>query len=332
MKRLFFIFSLILVAGCDSEDISVIESDDVEKLFEDDTIIAVEGHENIKREDMKFAKLMMEDNNPYDDDYWTMVYDHGGLTEFSKIEGELDFEALSRIYNSYGLDYEIAEIPEEDSVDADRTIALSGSRPGDDVARFCGKYFGSYFRGKTYNFYKRGRFIFTHSSKIDRKGRPWFARAELDIIHPGIGEGPVKCANTSLYGSPRDENGHIIAATLGGSAYRINLVPQAFQINRSIFARVESALRACRAKPRTANVYEVIVHYNDGRNDLRPSGFTLRTSSSTFNLRRPWDAIPTWRSVYVNNTDSGARSARAKTNVFRNWIRTQCDLRSLGTG
>jgi hypothetical protein len=75
--------------------------------------------------------------------------------------------------------------------------------------------------------------------------------------------------------------GHLIAASLGGIPARINITPQAQQINSSSFQKIESAVRTCARIPKWVMEYIVTPEY--GRSPLTPDAYR-----DFVRIRNPW--------------------------------------------
>lgn len=133
--------------------------------------------------------------------------------------------------------------------------------------------------------YRNGEFRLSgqpHKYRVDSLGRPEWALAYFR-------EGPVTTAlrdgctttvgswGTSPPGTPEPVGGyvggHLIAAGLGGSPARLNLTPQAQEINASTFPRIESAVKACGSKSQWMVDYKITPRY--GASPLTPNSYRV---------------------------------------------------------
>ena len=108
------------------------------------------------------------------------------------------------------------------------------------------------------------------TAKIDFLGRPIENKiTDLQLRGKDVEKKDIPSVRNASY-RPEDDQGHIIADSLGGPPTKENIVPQLGAVNKGNFKRVENIVRDLKAEGHTVD-YEVKVNYV-GSND-RPSSF-----------------------------------------------------------
>lgn len=203
-----------------------------------------------------------------------------------------------------------------------------------DALTACVQYLASQHRNKGHRLANS-----LHVYAVDSIGRPEYARAVIRYgsLSPSFRDNcstTVGSWGTASAGTPLPVNGyvggHLIAASLGGSPARINLTPQAQQINASTFARIESAVRYCGGNPRWMVDYMITPRYSPS-SPLTPDSYLVwvRVNGSMIADRiAGWGGegaiiIPNWTGVSGMNT---LQNINLQVDLYSATIRAVCPL------
>ncbi|MCY7288878.1 MAG: DNA/RNA non-specific endonuclease [Cryobacterium sp.] len=174
-----------------------------------------------------------------------------------------------------------------------------------------------------------------HSYLVDAMGRP--SASAMSIRSGYIQSAPRDSCSTTVgsWGTPPAGTpwpvsgyvgGHLIAASLGGSPARINLTPQAQEINASSFTRIESAVRVCGGNSRYRVDFTVHPSY-EYSSPLTPISYHVFVRVTPTTRWFPNGGgeggmvIPNWTGASTSNT---LANINLKVDAFVSAVRTSC--------
>jgi hypothetical protein len=204
----------------------------------------------------KMLHAMLTDSDPHNDSYALMILEAGGFSEYFA----MDTQQRAGLQLRHSV--ETLTQPDLPSGNAE-SLAVFG-----DPVTPCVPHLDSSFRGRTITVSGTPGIVYS----VDAVGRAGTAVAQYTDGH--IPTAPRSGCQTTVgtWGAPPQgqqppiggyEGGHVIASSLGGTYRRYNLTPQAFQINRSTFKKVEEVIRRCAGRADRKVTFAVAPGYLD---------------------------------------------------------------------
>jgi len=229
--------------------------------------LVIVGDEAIRQREAEIVENKLNDDNPSDDAYYTMIRDLGGLSEYYDFLDHADPDEISALNTAYGT--EVYDISKLNAPSADNSRQYRSDSEELDWELPCPEVYSPQIRNKNLD-YNKGRSIFFN---IDSHGRPALASTSTLTAPPG-GQREIspteRCTKTiRQMGETDDEAGHLIPKTMLGPPIRANLVPQNSNMNGGIWGQnIEKTMFKCAKSPFIKGYYTVEPIYNGS--NLRP--------------------------------------------------------------
>lgn len=229
------------------------------------------GVEAVQAAEMEMIEKHLNDADTSNDAFLKLARDAGGFQKLNyRMRGASEKE-LRELVKPYGIRL---------SIDVPKGTTTDGELNAQNILD-CKEFLPSSDRNKLHvNIGGTGTNVY-----IDSQGRPayaykWFA----PLSRPGTTPRSSCQTDVGKFGVSGDEGGHLIAASLYGSARRANMVPQSGSFNRGPWYTMEYRAGRC-ARSRWQSAYQANVWY-DGNTTSRP--YAMRQFLSIYNRGRPY--------------------------------------------
>lgn len=110
-----------------------------------------------------------------------------------------------------------------------------------------------------------------HTYITDAAGRVKTVEGKLDLTK--MDRNSYQQCKVGHCGNPGDDGGHLIASSLGGAGDKINMVPQAAQLNRGDWKAMENSLRKDLEAGKSVSVRNEVTYSQS--DSIRPSEFKV---------------------------------------------------------